>query len=52
MSPKASLSLMNISGLIFSHNAALSEDEIIRIESKVNEAIESSVPVATSSVIS
>ena len=31
----------------FSHNAALTEDEIIQIESKVNEAIESSVPVAT-----
>lgn len=31
----------------FSHNAALSEEEIIRIESKVNEAIESSIPVAT-----
>ncbi|HRG75264.1 MAG TPA: alanine--tRNA ligase [Leptospiraceae bacterium] len=31
----------------FSHNAALSEDEIIQIESKVNEAIQSSVDVAT-----
>ncbi len=31
----------------FSHNAALSEEEIIQIEAKVNEAIQSSVPVAT-----
>ncbi|HMV44770.1 MAG TPA: alanine--tRNA ligase [Leptospiraceae bacterium] len=31
----------------FSHNAALSEEEILKIESKVNEAIQSSIPVAT-----
>lgn len=31
----------------FSHNTALTESEILQIESKVNEAIEASIPVAT-----